>query len=453
MPVTMNVSYARKPTASEKGILGLKVTCTGAVVKPISIGLTLDTSGSMEGERLDAVKKTMAVLIDRLRVGDSISVTGFNHKGTVILSGHVITESNRTEATGLINALVAGGGTNFEAGVVSLGSLLQTGVAPFDAVVVLTDGHANEGIMSVAGLSSLFNSYMKDVPVYTIGYGEEHNSDLLGALARRTHGTYTFVDEETLLPASMADLMVSLQDEVAKSASLAYPAGWTCLELEAQAGSAYEFGSLIANKPVWAVFELPAGAEPVDSLTLAYKQFGVASDRHVIGLVDESLDRLDVLEQFLRCNAARALDMVSSLLQTYDIPKAKDILIQGIASINSSEAVRQPLAISMKAKLEEMMEKVSRLVQTPPPRRRGHSPPAIRRVGALSPMALARTASSTASNYGTQRGVTSGGGHTHALFSSPRMLREQRATVHQYSTGGGAPSPDAQHDPVPHDNV
>jgi hypothetical protein len=166
-------------------------------------------------------------------------------------------------------------------------------------------------------------------------------------------------------------------------------------------------------------------------------------------LVDESLDRLDVLEQFLRCNAVKALDMVSDLLQRYDIQKAKEILIQGIGAINSSEAVQRPLAISMKAKLEDMMEKVSRLVQTPPPRRRGHSPPAIRRVGALSPMALARTASSTASNYGTQRGVTSGGGHTHALFSSPRMLREQRATVQQYSTGG-APSPN---DPVAHDNV
>lgn len=451
MPVTMNVSYAQRPTASEKGILGVRVTCDGAIVKPISIGLTVDTSGSMEGERLDAVKKTIGVLIERLRSGDSISVSGFSHKGTVILSGHVITDSNRADAVALINALVAGGGTNFEAGISALGSVLQNGVAPFDAVVVLTDGHANEGIMSVAGLSSLCNSYMKDTPVYTIGYGEEHNSDLLSGLSRRTHGTYTFVDDETVLPAAMADLMTSLQDEVAKSASLAFPSSWTCLELGAVAGDTYEFGSLIANKPaVWAVFELPAGSEHVESLALTYKQFGVASDATAVGLVDGALDRLDVLEQFLRCNAVRALDAVSAALQRYDVQKAKDILTEAIAAINSSEGGGRPVAISMKARLEEMMEKASHVLQTPPPtRRRGHSPPAIRRVGALSPMALARTASSTASNYGTQRGVTSGGGHTHALFSSPRMLREQHATVQQYSTGG-APSP---HDPAPHDNV
>ena len=427
MPVNVNISYATRPTSTEKGILGVKVTCDTPVAKAIHMGLAIDTSGSMDGERIESVKRTLGVLISRLRVGDSITIVGFNQAASVVLAGHIISDTNRAEAIQLVNELQAGGGTNFEAGFTGLGALLQGGTAsvqPFDAVVVLTDGHANEGITSAAGLGSLIKSYMKGMPVYTLGYGEDHNADLLRALSIRSQGTYTYIGEETILPASMGDLMASLQDEVAKSAVLSTPANWVCVEAGAETAGIYDFGSLIAGKPVWAIFEIPptSDAGPA-TLTLTYKQFGVAANLTVTGTIDTALDQLDVLEQLLRCKTSKALDVVATALGTHDVDKALSVLNATIAEISSSPAAMRPLAIRMKAQLEEMLETANAAKRAAGRFRHGGG------------AALGRMASNAASNYGTQRGVTSSGGGAPAvaLFSSPRMIDAATAHVTQYS--------------------
>jgi len=436
MPVNVNISYAKRPTATENGILGVKVTCNTPVSKAINMGLAIDTSGSMEGERIESVKRTLAVLISRLRLGDAITIVGFNQVSSVVLAGHVISDTNRAEAIELVNNLQAGGGTNFEAAFTGLGALLQGTVMPFDAVVVLTDGHANEGITSASGLGSLIKSYMKGMPVYTLGYGLDHNADLLRALSTRSQGTYTYIGEETILPASMGDLMASLQDEVAKAATLATPANWVCVEAGAETAGIYDFGSLIADKPVWAVFEIPACADAGPStLTLTYKQFGVDEDQVVVGQIDDSLDKLDVLEQQLRCKASKALDVVATALGAYDVNKALAVLNATIAEISSSPAAMKPLAIRMKAQLEEMLETANAAKRAPAGRfhHGGHA-------------SLGRMASNAASNYGAQRGVTSGGGGTPAvaLFSSPHMIDVATAHVSQYTQGSHDPT--AVHD-------
>jgi len=282
---------------------------------------------------------------------------------------------------------------------------------------------------------------MNGVPTYTLGYGEDHNSDLLRALSTRTQGTYTYIGEEIVLPASMGDLMASLQDEVAKSATLTVPPNWTCLEMGSDTnGRSYEFGSLIADKPVWAVFEVaPTNIVGVDSLNLTYKQFGVAENQTCVASPSNTLDRLDVLEQYLRCTTSAALDKVAKALNTFDVNTAKNILTTSIDAINTSEAGTRPLAIRMKAQLEEMMEEANKAeTQAPPIYRMGRGHPG-------GTPGLGRLVTSTASNYATQRGVGSnGGGETVALFSSPRMLEQQTQHVAHYSQT-------VSHDPgVPH---
>jgi hypothetical protein len=184
----------------------------------------------------------------------------------------------------------------------------------------------------------------------------------------------------------------------------------------------YEFGSLIADKPVWAVFEIPPTSDMGPTmLTLIYKQFGVSGNTTVVGTIDDALDRLDVLEQLLRCKASKALDIVAAALGAHDVHKALSVLNATIAEISASPAGSRPLAIRMKAQLEEMLE---------PAQRTSHG-----RFHRGAGAALGRMASNAASNYGAQRGVTSGGGgaQTVALFSTPRMINAASAHVSQYS--------------------
>lgn len=412
--VTINGTFSKVPTATEDGILGIRVLGDSPITRPIHIGLVLDTSGSMEGERIKAVKKTLAVLVDKLVEGDKISVVGFSNEARVLLRSHTITADNKAATIDTVNLLEAEGGTNMECGIVGIGSSLGENMP--DAVVLLTDGQVNQGIVTAAGLGSLIRSYLQAVPVYTLGYGEDHNAGLLKALASRTQGTYTYVNNELVLPESVGDLLGGLQSEVAKAATILFPQTWTCLELTpVERPGEYQIGSLIADKPTWVMFKVPAGSAVDSETTIRYKDC-VSSELYTKSCVfDGALDVLDITEQELRCQTARTLEEIGTMLQQGAFRGAKMKLNVMLDFLNASVSSRRPLVIHMKAQIEEMIEDVKRMEMGTPDRRQ------------ITAMAMRTT--SLGANYSAQRGVTGGG----AVFSSPRQRDTQAQMVTQYT--------------------
>jgi hypothetical protein len=422
MSVKVFANYASVPTATEAGILGIKVVASAAsdVTRPIDIAMVLDTSGSMEGERILAVKNTLCCLIDKLALGDKITVVGFSGKAKVIADNVTLTDSaSRELLKASVRLLDADGGTNMEAGVTLLGSLYAGRTMP-DSLVLLTDGFVNEGLASVTGIHSLLKSYMPSVPVYALGYGDDHNSDFMRGLSRRTAGTYSFIDGETALPASIGELLGGLQGEVTKSASVLFPSSWTCLELNYTTGDAgYEMGSLIADKPTWAVFSVPFATANA-AASISFKLSGVVTSLPIT-LTDE-LDRVDVVEQQLRCITALALESAGALLKNHRVSDAKDVIELTITKIADSEAAGRPLAIRMKAHLEEMNAEIGQIMLTPPRFQRG----------GIDFTNLALRTSSTATRYSQQRGATSNGATDDNMFSSPGLIERQSQMVSDY---------------------
>ena len=425
--INVKASYFKAPSSTEEGILGVRVNCDPISARAIHIGLIMDTSGSMEGERISAVKKTLSVLIDRLSEGDMISVVGFSSNATTLMSAIRITADNKATLIEQVNQLHADGGTNMESGITAMGNIFKDGlVRKPNAVALLTDGQVNEGITQIGGLASLLRSYLSGVPIYTLGYGSDHNVDLLRSISGRTQATYTYITNEIVLPTSIGDLLGGLQNEVASSAWISYPNRWKCLEQNAGTTSPFQMGSLIAEKPSWVVFKVPAGSEAPATFKLNYKLTGSEETQTVDIVIDDSIDRLDVLEQQLRCTTATTLDEVTELLKRHSLGEAKAKLTQTCELLSTCEASTRTLVIRMKAQIEEMLEEVNRLETMTPPqpglgRRRGH-------MVDFTPMVM-RT-SSTAQNYGAQRGVTS---NAQALFSSPTIIRTTQTVVSQYS--------------------
>jgi hypothetical protein len=362
-----------------------------------------------------SVKKTLTVLIDKLELGDKITLVGFSGTASVIIDAAVISDDNRATLKEAVDTLTADGGTNMEAGVVALGELFNDGSPP-DSIVLLTDGYVNEGITSVAGIYSMLNSYLPSVPVYALGYGAEHNSDFMRALSSRTNGTYTFLDSEIALPASIGDLLGGLKGEVAKAASMTFPNHWKCLELNGGDG-VIGLGSLVADKPTWVVFELPAaaGAAAATSPLLNYRMGDITHTVMLSPMPNDSVTSIELQEQYLRCIVARALDTASSLLKVYKINDAKALIINTIDKIATSSAAGGAMAIRMKAQLEEMKENLDSSSNSSS---RHH---------------VILQAGSTATRYTQQRGV-SGGRQSDDLFSTPTLMRHQTQMVEQYST-------------------
>ena len=221
MPISVNASFLKNPTATESGILGVKVLPSASpntVPQPTNVAFVIDSSGSMEGGRLDAVKLTLKVVVGMLKSQDKITLVTFSQAANAVLNQYVIvndSEEAKAPALAAIETIDAGGGTNLESGIFMLGNLFKNQTPP-DALVVLTDGHINEGITSFSGLNTIFGTYFHNTPMYTLGYGCDHNEDLLKRLAENSHANYTFIktkegneteaDPEIALPITLGDL-------------------------------------------------------------------------------------------------------------------------------------------------------------------------------------------------------------------------------------------------------
>ena len=428
MPVIVKSSFAKRPTLEVPGLLGIKIEATEPRQKNIHLGLLFDCSGSMEGDRIISVKRTIAVLLDRLNLGDIITLVGFSDNAQVILDAVTINSNNKPTMLEAIDKLTAAGGTNLEIGVVGLGQLLKER-SPLSALVVLTDGHLNDGMTSVAGLYSLITSYMNSVPVYTLGYGEDHNADLLKNLSSRSRANYTFIQDEIVLPISMGYMLGALQSEVASEASIKYDPNWTCIEPLAVPNSEYNIGSLIADKATWVVFNVPAGSEAAN-FTVCYRD--EINNLFTSRPGENEVAELEIVEQYVRCITGTTLNSVSEAMRLNKLVDARDLLISGLSAITSSKAASRPLVIRMKAQLEETLEEVNKAINRPP-MRRGFSP--------MTPAALLNRTTSLGGNYSAQRGVTQmADGQTPGLFSNLSQEQTSNHMAVQYSLGVGDPS-------------
>ena len=456
------ISYC--PTATESGILGVKVlpsAAPAAAAQPTNVAFVIDGSGSMEGLRLDAVKLTLKVVVGMLKPQDKITLVTFSQTANTVLNQYVIandSEEAKAPALAAIETINAGGGTNLESGIFMLGNLFKNQTPP-DALVVLTDGHINEGITSFSGLNTIFGTYFHNTPMYTLGYGSDHNEDLLKRLAESSHANYTFIKTkednvteaapEISLPITMGDLYGGLRSGVATKAVLTYPDSWTCLEPLTEKKGSYPMGSQVANKPMWVMFSVPFVASPdvmaVDadastvvtpSVTLTYEETGVGPSS-CTAVVDTSLSKEELEEPYLRCLNAKVFIDVAAFIKNRQINQAIDALKAAIKRLDESAVAMNPGVIRMKADLAETLEKTTKAAQAPV---HAHH-------RAMNDLVYRTT--SVGGNYATQRGRTQmADGTTPSLFSTQEQDVTSAHMVGIYSAGG-ASAPAYAADPAP----
>jgi Mg-chelatase subunit ChlD len=118
MSVSLSASL-HKPlsllAASEKPRLAVRILPTGAAPvvarRSFHLGLLLDVSGSMDGDRLAALKTTIRLLIDALMDGDCLTVIKYESSAQVVAEAQIISSVTRTTLRDAIDALRADGGS------------------------------------------------------------------------------------------------------------------------------------------------------------------------------------------------------------------------------------------------------------------------------------------------------------------------------------------------------
>ena len=157
----------------------------------------LDTSGSMEGKKLQQLKEAMKSILEELREQDFFSILQFSDDVTEWRpSKAAANKVNVDEAKTHIEALQAGGGTNIHGGLrkalsrLHEQSLKASKGQPSAMIIFLTDGHATSGITAKDQILTdiqAANTHL-GVPIFGLSFGRFADFDLLKVLALQNHG-------------------------------------------------------------------------------------------------------------------------------------------------------------------------------------------------------------------------------------------------------------------------
>ena len=183
--------------------------------KPSLVVLVVDSSGSMQDNKLPAVQSTLQTYINGLTPNDQVALIDFDAviRNPVLIDG---SPTGRERGMAFVNSLQAEGGTALYDSSLYARDWLQTNLRPeaINAVLVLTDG---EDSGSKATLDQLKAELAKSgfesdqrISFFTVGYGKEgeFNPDALQQIAKSTGGYYAKGDPETI-----AQVMDNLQLE------------------------------------------------------------------------------------------------------------------------------------------------------------------------------------------------------------------------------------------------
>lgn len=163
-----------------------------------------DVSGSMDDERLGALKRELQNSIDELSPGSSFSVILFNSETRIITGDGWLeaTPANKAKTRTLLRAVSSYGGTMPLPGFALLFSTLRP--RP-DAVYFMTDGQILERPQDedkmVAQITALSRSGPKAVPVHCVTLVETSSRQVMEKIARSTGGKYRHVPGSGPVPA------------------------------------------------------------------------------------------------------------------------------------------------------------------------------------------------------------------------------------------------------------
>ena len=176
---------------------------------PQAIVFVVDRSGSMGGGRIELIKSTISQMIGQLNPADYVSVISFD---TEVETHLPLSQKSTIDAAELrreLAQLEARGSTNIELGYRH--GLAEAAKAPSGVetkLILLSDGHANQGIKDPAALGQLAALATEHlVSTSTIGIGTGFDETILTAVASSGQGNH-------FAAVAVEEAIAGLQDEI-----------------------------------------------------------------------------------------------------------------------------------------------------------------------------------------------------------------------------------------------
>ena len=314
-------------TVSNKSIKGLKI-----IGEPINVRnathtvILLDTSGSMDDcGKLQNVKKSLNFLVKFLQKTDYLSLVTFNHMSNIIIDSMNVTSEYIDTFKFAIDTLDAEGGTNLSAGLLNVKSILERADTPHvskTGLIILTDGHTNEGMTRSDDIMRIINSIKLVEPtisITTIGYGEDHNAQLLKDIGVYGGGSYNVVNSIEEVSTVFGDILGGLMTTVVQNLSIKYPSTWNCINMYTKnvvnGSTKIYIGDICAESETVILFE-NTDSSPVDIEGVNTKDFSKIYTRVTWSPTEISNDTNSYYMAYFRNAIAYILQNITTMDKT-----------------------------------------------------------------------------------------------------------------------------------------
>jgi uncharacterized protein YegL len=435
--------------------------------QPVHLCCLIDTSGSMEIDaKLENVKRSLHFLLDFLGPDDKVSIITFSETARTILSQVAVTAGEKENIRARISIMRPETNTNLSASIVECRSTLTTDTANIkQGVILLTDGHANLGLTRPQDILELVQNTItrfSGTSISCVGYGCDHNAELLQSISTEGGGSYYMVNNLEDVATVFGNILGGLISCTAQQVRVVLPMG---TELKSRYAT-----SIPAARPVEVTIgDMTAGAEaaflariPIGGLIilkgynlLTHDNFTV--DATVVATDDISL-QATAMAHYLRFEVLAILDRAKTLVGELDgvvvtaHVRKIDEMVATIMAHQRDHA--NPLWEILLGELSACKESLQTRHLAPTT----SAQMMTQRVGYLGQMrGLPAGSASPAMGWaggGDESSPAAGGGPVGRTFSNYAQVRisSQLAAAASARPMYGAPSTQAQ-DPMPHSNT
>ncbi|HZG68618.1 MAG TPA: VWA domain-containing protein [Herpetosiphonaceae bacterium] len=157
----------------------------------VNFSMVLDRSGSMDGPKIESLKRAVMEVIDTLRPEDTISVVVFDETAEVIVPSSPV--ADKAALKNRVESIRVQGGTAMSTGLEAGIAEARKGVAPdrVSHLLLLTDGQTWGDEDQCRAIAQQLAA--ENVRITALGLGDEWNEQLLDDLADATQGTSDYV--------------------------------------------------------------------------------------------------------------------------------------------------------------------------------------------------------------------------------------------------------------------
>ncbi len=153
--------------------------------------MLVDTSGSMDGSKIENMKEAAAQFVEQMGDEDTISIVEF-YTQIDLLVDQAQVGPNREQIIDIIGNMESGGETTLFDAIGDGSAVVESSKSPdaSNVMIILTDGQDTSSERFRFDDNLIATATGNDTTIFTVAYGNDADEDLLATLAARGNGNF-----------------------------------------------------------------------------------------------------------------------------------------------------------------------------------------------------------------------------------------------------------------------